>query len=105
MGAMTEKVKEDLDNVDVEVENPLYWADVSSHPHAGHSFRYGSEALNTYDDHGSSSNGNGKNGTVTSGISSYDVMDQLLEYILTSKTTFPAVTRIVVMGHSAGGTI
>ena len=59
----------------------------------------------------------GEGTTTTTGISSYDVTDKLLEYIVQAKKrnknddddddaveyVFPKVRRIVVMGHSAGG--
>jgi hypothetical protein len=63
-------------------------------------YRYGTEA---------------ENNNKTSGISSYDIMDKLIEYIITAKKKqqqhgdgdddflFPNLNKISVMGHSAGG--
>ena len=82
--------------------------------------RYGAEALNTirHSDTSTTSTVDGGEGTTTTtGISSYDVTDKLLEYIVQAKKrnknddddddaveyVFPKVRRIVVMGHSAGG--
>ena len=56
-----------------------------------------------------------ENNNKTSGISSYDIMDKLIEYIITAKQQqgdedtnedhylFPNLNKISVMGHSAGG--
>ena len=85
--------------------------------------RYGAEALNTirHSDTSTTATVDGGEGTTTTtGISSYDVTDKLLEYIVQAKKrnkndddddndddaveyVFPKVRRIVVMGHSAGG--
>ena len=55
-----------------------------------------------------------ENNNKTSGISSYDIMDKIIEYVITAKQQqgdednedhylFPNLNKISVMGHSAGG--
>jgi len=85
-----------------DIPNILYWAERGPDLPLWHTWRYGADALNT-----------------TKGISSYTVMDRLLEYLIESKQNkqkqededneqgsyynFPNLKKISVMGHSAGG--
>jgi hypothetical protein len=71
------------DNVIVEMEC-LQWNETYPIPHT---WRYGANALHPFDD-----------------VSSYDVIDEMMEYLLSSsKNTFKSLERIVIAGHSAGG--
>ncbi len=105
----------DIDHEDRKLfPNTLYWWERGKDIPLSHTWRYGADAANTLPKRGDSKN-------QTGGISSYAVMDRLLEHIIGSKhskgkTTklrrsleqredysFPNLKRIVVAGHSAGG--
>ncbi|VEU41441.1 unnamed protein product [Pseudo-nitzschia multistriata] len=97
--------------------NTLYWLEQGADVPLGHTWRYGADAANAWSP--------GDSGLRRQGISSYDVMDRLLEYLIGSKLhgedqkvsmmrgsthqeqresfNFPNLKRIVVAGHSAGG--
>jgi hypothetical protein len=90
------KFTADIDSYERGVlPNVLYWAEKGPDVPLGHTWRYGSDAMNN---------------NYTTNISSYDAMDKMVEYFLmtdqtnTSKNnTFPSLKRIVLAGHSAGG--
>lgn len=70
------------DNMIVQLEC-LLWNETYPIPHT---WRYGANALH-FDD-----------------ISSYDVIDEMIEHLLlSSKSSFKSLERIVIAGHSAGG--
>ena len=104
----------DIDHEDRNLyQNTLYWWERGNDIPLSHTWRYGADAVNTLPKRGDNRN--------QTGISSYAVMDRLLEHIVGSKyskgkTTavqkspeqrdeyyFPNLKRIVVAGHSAGG--
>lgn len=121
----------DIDHEDRNrYDNTLYWLERGSNVPLGHTWRYGADAANTYS--ADTANGNGNPGNRIqddenddnykknqTGISSYAVMDRLLEFLIGSKKEqnetrplrrplaeefcFPRLKRIVVAGHSAGG--
>ena len=108
----------------------LYWLEKGKDVPLGHTWRYGADAANTHNSTiafaNTSKSDNGDDdvhGSNQNGISSYAVMDRLLEFLIASKQQindeersvrdsllpqkekfhFPNLKRIVVAGHSAGG--
>lgn len=69
------------------LDDLLLWADKESETSPlSHSWRYGADAINAP-------------------ISSYGVLDSMVEYLVTAKVQFPNLRRIAVAGHSAGGQV
>ncbi len=70
------------------IDNQLIWADHREgkmYP-LSHSWRYGADAKNAP-------------------ISSYAVLDSMVEYLVSATVQFPKLQRIAVAGHSAGGQV
>mmetsp|Transcript_843 Transcript_843/g.1759 ORF Transcript_843/g.1759 Transcript_843/m.1759 type:complete len:659 (-) Transcript_843:227-2203(-) len=101
----------------------LYWLEKGPDVTLAHTWRYGANAANTGLEN-SSRNEDDKDDDVSENkrnkISSYTVMDRLLEFLISSRNknkekgllrqnleeemfSFPKLNRIVVAGHSAGG--
>lgn len=64
----------------------LLWADHDVRYPLSHSWRYGADAMNAP-------------------ISSYQVLDSIVEYLESATVSFPNLKRIAVAGHSAGGQV
>jgi len=119
-------------------DNTLYWLERGSNVPLGHTWRYGADAANTRGtttltnvsrsgygyprNHLQDDDKHDIQKETKNGISSYAVMDSLLEFLIGSKRKqtkskslrhhslqekdqfhFPSLKRIVVAGHSAGG--
>ena len=114
--------------------NTLYWLEKGKDVPLSHTWRYGADAANTHNsatafvntskgDNSDDNDNDNVYGSNQNGISSYAVMDRLLEFLIASKQQindkerslrhsllprkekfhFPNLKRIVVAGHSAGG--
>eukprot|EP00934_Nitzschia_sp_Nitz4_P001266 Nitzschia sp. Nitz4//scaffold248_size28759//17396//18460//NITZ4_008110-RA/size28759-processed-gene-0.17-mRNA-1//-1//CDS//3329543995//1266//frame0 len=69
------------------LDNILQWEDRLDENHLlAHSWRYGADALNAP-------------------ISSYDVLDSLVEYLVAARVQYPNIKRIAIAGHSAGAQV
>lgn len=66
------------------LDNILVWADSDAQHPLSHTFRYGADALNEP-------------------ISSYAVLDDIVQYLSSATVQYPKLSRIAVAGHSAGG--
>lgn len=69
-----------------ELENLLIWADHDETYPLSHSWRYGADAMNAP-------------------ISSYAVLDSMVEYLESATLQFPHLRRVALAGHSAGGQV
>jgi len=67
-----------------------------------HTWRWGADAVNNTTTSSSKSPSTPEDVIRSSGISSYDVIDQLIEYIV---DTYKTIKRVAVIGHSAGGQV
>lgn len=77
---------------------PLRWYDQVKHG-MDHSWLYGADAV-ILDDN----NSNDNNKPIRTNISSYDVMDCLIQYLFQHRhDLYPSLKHIVLAGHSAGG--
>lgn len=69
------------------IRDMLLWADKKSASYPlSHSWRYGADAINAP-------------------ISSYAVLDSMVQYLALARIQFPKLKRIAVAGHSAGGQV
>ena len=125
----------DIDHDDrSRFQNILYWSERGPDVSLAHTWRYGADAVNTAFENTSKSHyGNIDNRHISvqddndddvsqnkrKRVSSYTVMDRLLEFLISSKEqnnkkgslgqnlekvfSFPKLKRIIVAGHSAGG--